>query len=85
MIDLARQYVGEIARVSAHLGTYIERPGNEGRALEAANDAALLSVAFANGAQGVIHLSAVAHLADRAMQQQIALYGEKGTGDRSLP
>jgi len=78
MIDLARLYVGEIARVSAHLQTYATYVDPNGQPMPGANDAALLAVEFANGAQGVIHISAVAQMAGRGMQQQIALHGEAG-------
>lgn len=50
MIDLARWYVGDVAKVSGHLATFVERPGADGAALEPANDAALLAAEFANGA-----------------------------------
>ena len=79
MIDLARWYVGEIARVSAHLHTFIDRPGPDGQPLDAANDSALLLLEFANGAQGMIHVTAVAHVRGRGQDQQIRLYGEGGT------
>jgi predicted dehydrogenase len=79
MIDLARWFVGDIARVSAHLGVYVDRPGPQGQALDPANDAALLVVEFANGAQGVIQLSAVAHTGDRLQEQHIVLHGQSGT------
>jgi predicted dehydrogenase len=79
MIDLARVYGGEIARVSAHLTTFIERPGTDGGPLDPANDAAVLTVEFVNGMQGVIQVSAVAHLADHELQQHVSLYGESGT------
>ena len=85
MIDLARWYVGEIASVSAHLPTYVARSGVDGQPLEAANDAALLAVAFANGAQGVIQVSAVAHMAERFLQQTITLHGEAGTLELDFP
>lgn len=78
MIDLARLYVGEIVRVNAHLQTYAAYVDPNGQPMPGANDAALLTVEFANGAQGVIHVSAVAQMAGRGMQQQIALHGEAG-------
>jgi predicted dehydrogenase len=78
-IDLARWYVGEIARVSAHLGTHVARPGPEGHALDPANDAASLLVAFENGTQGTIEVSAVAHIGDRGQEHHLRLYGESGT------
>jgi predicted dehydrogenase len=79
MIDLARWLVGDIARVSAHLGVYVDRPGPQGQTLDPANDAAVLAVEFANGAQGVIQVSAVAHTGDREFGQHVALHGQSGT------
>jgi predicted dehydrogenase len=79
MIDLARWYVGDIAKVSGHLATFVERPGADGAALEPANDAALLAFEFANGAHGTIQVSAVAHVGDRGQEQHVVLHGESGT------
>ena len=79
MIDFARWYAGDIARVSAYLTTFVERPGPEGQALDPANDSALLAVEFENGAQGVIHVSAVAHVGDREQEQHVILHGQSGT------
>ena len=79
IIDLARLTVGEIARVNAQLGTFVERPGADDHPPDPANDSALLTVAFANGAQGVIHTSALVELAERGMEQQIVLHGDAGT------
>jgi predicted dehydrogenase len=79
MIDFARWYVGDIARVSAHLTTFVERPGPESQALDPANDSAVLTVEFENGAQGVIHVSAVAYVGDRGQEQHVILHGQSGT------
>lgn len=79
MIDRVRWYVGEISRISAHLSTFIQRPGAGGETLDPANDSALLTLEFENGAQGTIHVSAVAHVGERGLHQQVALYGESGT------
>jgi predicted dehydrogenase len=79
MIDFARWYVGDIARVSAHLTTFMERSGPDSQPLDPANDAALLAVEFVNGAQGIIQVSAVAHLGDRGVEQHLILHGEAGT------
>ena len=84
MVDLARWYVGDVARVSAHLGVYVDRPGPEGQPLDPANDAAVLLLEFENGAQGMIQMSAVAHVADRAQEQHIVLHGEGGTLEADL-
>jgi predicted dehydrogenase len=86
MIDLARRYCGEIARVSAHLGTYVDRMGPGGGPLDSANDAAVLAVEFRNGAQGIIQVSAVGHAANRVLDLQTRLHGEAGSleGDFSF-
>jgi predicted dehydrogenase len=77
-IDLARWYAGDIARVSGHLSTFVERPGPDGQPLDPANDAAQISVEFAGGAQGTILVSAVAHVADRGIEGRVVLHGEEG-------
>lgn len=79
MIDMARWNFGEIVRVSAHLGVYVERAGIAGQALEPANDATLLLAEFASGMQGVIQSSSVAHIGDRGNELNIRVYGEAGT------
>jgi predicted dehydrogenase len=79
MIDLARWYGSEIARVSAHVSTHVARQKPDGGPMDRANDAALLTVEFANGAQGVIQVSAVAHIAERFMHQSLAFYGADGS------
>ena len=79
MIDMARWLVGDISRVSAQLGVFIDRPGAEGGPIDPANDSSFILAEFTNGAQGTIHASAVAYLADCFMQQQVKLYGEAGT------
>jgi predicted dehydrogenase len=79
MIDFARWYVGDIAKVSAHLTTFVERSDPDGQPLDPANDAALLAIEFVNGAQGIIQVSAVAHVGDRLVEQHLSLHGEAGT------
>jgi predicted dehydrogenase len=71
--------VGEIARVNAQLSTFVERPGPAGEPLEPVNDDALLAMEFANGASGMVRVSAVSHVADRTFQQHVRLYGAEGT------
>jgi predicted dehydrogenase len=78
-IDWARWYAGDIARVSGHLATFVDRPGLEGASLDPANNAATLLLEFETGAQGIIQVSAVAHVADRGQEQHIILHGESGT------
>jgi predicted dehydrogenase len=79
MIDWARLFVGEIARVSAHLATFIERPGPEGQTLDPANDSALLAMEFKNGAHGVIYTSYVPYLGNRKFEINVTLHGQYGT------
>jgi predicted dehydrogenase len=79
VIDLARWYVGEIGSISAHLDTFIDRPGEDGGVLDAANDSAVAAIRFQNGAHGTLHLSTVTHVGKPVVNQQAVLYGEKGT------
>jgi predicted dehydrogenase len=79
MIDLARWCVGDIVRVNARLAVSVERPGQEGKTLDPANDTALLAVEFEGGAQGVIEISTVAHIGARGQEQHVRLYGSAGT------
>lgn len=79
MIDMAHWCLGDIAKVSAHLSTYVARPGVAGQPLDPANDAALLTLQYADGSQGVIQASAVAHTGERSLECQIVLYGDAGT------
>jgi predicted dehydrogenase len=79
MIDMARWLVGDIARVSAQVGVFVDRPGADGGGINPANDSALLLTEFANGAHGMIQASLIAHVADRFVQQQVKLYGEDGS------
>ena len=79
LIDLARRYVGDVTRVSADLTTHVERQGLDGAPLNPANDSATLLLRFANGAQGILQCSAVAHVAEHELVQQVQLHGERGT------
>ena len=79
MIDMARWLVGDIARVSAHLGAYVDRPRPDGQPYDPANDAAALLLTFENGAQGIMQVSGVAGVADRSAGQHVVLHGEEGT------
>ncbi len=78
-IDLARWYMGEVVRVSAHLATFVARAGPPGAAFDPANDTASLLLEFKNGAQGTLHVSAAAHVGERGGEQAVRLYGEGGT------
>lgn len=84
MIHAAATLVGNISRISAHLSTFVERPGVNGGPLVPANDSALLNVEFENGAQGSIHVSAVVELGARRMQQKTFLAGAAGSIEAEL-
>ena len=80
MIDLARWYVGDIATISGHLTSYVERDGpGGGRPFTSANDSALIALEFADGAQGTICVSGVTHVAERGQDFQVRLYGDAGS------
>jgi predicted dehydrogenase len=79
MIDLARWYVGDIARVSGHLTSFVERDGPVGGPFTSANDSALIALEFAGGAQGTICVSGVTHVAERGQDFQVRLYGDAGS------
>ena len=79
MIDLARSYLGDVAKVSAHLATFVDRPDAEGHPSDPANDSALLTLEFAQGAHAAIEVSAVANTGDRWAEQHLALFGDAGT------
>ena len=85
MIDLAHWLIGDINSVSARLATNVTRPGPTGQPMENANDAAFVLANFANGAIGSIHVSMVAHMADRNQQQQIKIYGDAGSLEFDIP
>jgi len=79
MIDFARWTVGDIVKVSAHLATFVDRPGADGLPPDPANDSAILAVEFANGAHGTIQVSAVALNGDRGVEKRISLQGAAGS------
>ena len=79
MIDLARWLVGDIAKASAHLHMFLDRPAAGDEILDPTNDSAMLAIEFANGAQGVMQLSTLAYIGTRGMDQRITLHGEAGT------
>ncbi len=79
MIDLARWYLGDVARVGAHLTTFVDRVDSHGQRVDSANDSAALTLLFQNGAQAAIQLSSVVHVGDRGQEQRIILSGEAGT------
>ncbi len=79
MIDLLRWLVGDIARVSASVQTFLPRdPAPDGQS-HPSNDSAVLALDFVNGAHGTIHASLIAHVADDVAQEHVMLHGRNGT------
>jgi predicted dehydrogenase len=79
MIDFARWYIGDVSKVSAHLATFVDRPGPDGQPSISANDSAMVTLQFDNEAHAIIQVSAVAHQADRRLDFNVLLHGESGT------
>ena len=79
MIDMARWLINDIKSVQANLATFVEHSGPDNQPIIPINDSALLMVEFTDGGHGIIQASAVAHIGSYFMQQQVRLYGEKGT------
>jgi predicted dehydrogenase len=78
MVDLALWLCGDIDSVSAHLASFHERTNAEGQLYTGPNETAALTVTFADGAQGMIHVSNIAHRGNRGMTQAVSLHGEAG-------
>lgn len=79
LIDLSRWYLGDIANVSAHITSFIQHVEGDGGPVQPNNDSAILTLEFVNGAQATIHVSGVAYIANRDMEQTVALHGDAGT------
>jgi predicted dehydrogenase len=81
MIDLARWYLGDIARVKASVSTFVQRPGPKGDDVNPESDSAMLIIEFVNGAHATIHVSTANQIGEglRHTRQVILLYGQDGT------
>jgi predicted dehydrogenase len=75
LIDLCRYCVDEIDSVSASLSTHLPVTNPE-QPVAPANDSALLTVMTQSGAQGALHASRVAAVAE--MELVLSVYGERG-------
>lgn len=62
MIDLSNWLIGRAGSVSAHVPVLIDRTGFDGQSPRPANDTAHLTLNYANGAEGVIDVTALMHL-----------------------
>jgi predicted dehydrogenase len=81
LIDMLHWLVGTISNVNAHLFSFVERNGPDGKPMKSANDSAFLQLKFKNGGFGSIHISAVSHTAGGSIPKGIgiSLYGRDGT------
>jgi predicted dehydrogenase len=79
LVDLARWYIGDIARVSGSLATFVEQSDDESQFLDSANNSALLAIEFVNETHGVLHASAAAVVGDAGQTRRVILQGESGT------
>jgi predicted dehydrogenase len=79
MVDMALWLNGDINSVNAHMASFSKRTAPDGIAISAASESALLSLKFADGAQGMLHASTVAHIASRGSEQYVTLHGAAGT------
>ena len=81
IIDLARWFWGEIVRVQANFRSFVPVLTRDGRLATGENDTAALVLDFANGAQGIIHLSNISRSAPRLFEasQLTTLIGENGS------
>ena len=79
MIDFARWYIGDIDKVCAQLCSFVDVDSDNDTPLVLTNDAAILLLQMANGAQVTIEVSAVAELGDRGTTIAARFYGELGT------
>jgi predicted dehydrogenase len=79
VIDMAHLFVGNIARVRAHLSTGVSKPHPDGLPYIPSNDTANLQVQFANGSTGTIYTSAVTEVGNRSQVQRVRLNGSDGT------
>jgi predicted dehydrogenase len=84
VIDMARWFVGDIARVSAQFSTLVVRPHPDGQPYVPANDAAWLVIAFANSAQGTLAARVVAHQGERGQLNSVVLHGSHVTLELEL-
>lgn len=61
-LHVAEWFYGEIEAVSAQLSALVKRPPNpQGQSYEQADDTAMVMLRFKNGAQGLVHASAIAY------------------------
>jgi predicted dehydrogenase len=77
MLDLARYFCGDIARICGHLGFNVRRESPDGQPFEPANDSAIAMLEFANGGHGTVQASTIVRHDNSFMR--IALHGTAGS------
>ena len=79
---LATRFFGKIEGIHCQCGRMMERPatGPDGNSYEQAEDMAIMTLTFANGAQGVLHITTLAY-EDTPFGQthHVELHGSEGT------
>ena len=81
MVDLAQWFMGDIKRVAAHLSTAVNvlRDPETGKFVRnETDDTCAMVVEFANGVQGMIHVSWVAHPGVGGARLRAEVHGSKG-------
>lgn len=79
LIDLVRWIAGEITSVSSSLRAFVWHDSDDSERAIPTNDVVAMAVELANGAMGILEVSALAHVPDAGQEQYLALYGEAGT------
>lgn len=78
MIDIGNWMLGEVAGVSADLGTAWSRDGIAGHEGPTGNDYAHLTLRYASGVQGVVDVTNVSHNGDRLVKHVVRIEAENG-------
>lgn len=79
---IASWLYGKVTGIYAHLGYFTQRPEKspDGKAYEAGDDTAILTLQFENGAQGVIHVTTMAYEGTPFGQtHHMEFHGSEGT------
>jgi predicted dehydrogenase len=79
MIDLITWYFGDVATVSATLGSSISRAHIAGHEAGSGNDSAHLSLGLTSGVLGVVDATTVSHCADMLVKHIVRIEAEQAT------
>ena len=78
LVDLFRHFVGDVTSVSADLQQIVDRSGSPGPPSAPVNDCAFVTLRTADGAQGMLHVSAASPSGGRQARLGFALHGDAG-------